>query len=147
LRRGYQGAAAGYPCAGGYFFEPRFQNVGDQKRQVHGAGLWPHPTGSFQHRHQGEFTLAGSKSDRGTADRIGRAANPAEDAHANRRLRDRKERQGLGNSLARRLHSDLRAQEGRRSFSSNGRAGDHEHAAAVTLLLAEALPQDGSSDK
>ena len=83
----------------------------------------------------------------GTADRIGHAANPSENAHANRRLRDRKEREGLGDSLARRLHFRFaRVKAAEVAVRTAAQAG-HEHAVAVTLLFAEAPPQDGSSDR
>jgi hypothetical protein len=98
----------------------------------------------FQHWQQGEFTH--SNSERGTANRIGHAANPAGDAHANRRLCDRKEREGLGDSLARRLHSDLRPQESGEVAVRTAVLAAQEHAVAVTLLFAEAAPQDDSSE-
>jgi hypothetical protein len=100
--------------------ELQFQNVGDRRS----ARSWPHPTDSFQHRHQGEFTLVDSNSEQWNCGSKGWVIASRGDCIL---------------ICARRKAAEV-------AVRTAGQA-DHEHAAAVTLLFAEALPQDGSSDK
>jgi hypothetical protein len=109
--------------------------------------LWPHPTDSFQHRHQGEFTLVDSNSEYGLRIEL-----------VMRQILRRKrmqtddyviEKSAKGWVIASRGDCILicaRRKAAEVAVRTAGQA-DHEHAAAVTLLFAEALPQDGSADK
>jgi hypothetical protein len=108
--------------------------------------LWPHPTDSFKYRHQGEFTLVDSNSERGTADHIGCA-------EILRRTRVQTEdyvieKTAKGWVIASRGDCILicaRRKAAEVAVRTAALAA-HEHAVAVTLLFAEAAPGDGSSE-